>query len=475
MALKRLRHIATLTLIGLFWAGGVSGASTVTIGGKSVELPDDIAEEHQKLVDNIGIYDDPELDAYVRQVGERLLRDSGITSPTFSFTLLDSPDINAFALPGGLIYMNRGLLAYLDTEAELAGVLAHEIGHITERHHSRRKTAQMTSKVAAVSAYILTGSGDVYDAASMYGAEIISGFGRDMELEADSAGAEYLHQTGYDVDSMLSVIGVLKDQEQYRRAQAKASGKPSGTYHGLYASHPRNDLRLRTVIRAANDLDLAEMPDNPEIPGEYRRQTEGLVYGASAEAQSDPNRFYHNKLNFTFEHPPGWNVRQSSREIVASSADGTQTLTIGLARIDPAQDTEASLVAGAQGEVSDVEALEQYGLNGTTAVASSGGQSARLAVIDHSYRFLFEGGATDFATADPAFRTIIDSFRPLTAREKVTGTSHTLHYIQVPRGATFASLASGVKLPDAENQLRLINGYYPTGEPRTGDWVKVIR
>ena len=475
MAVKRLRHIATLTLIGLFWAGGVSGASTVTIGGKSVELPDDIAEEHQKLVDNIGIYDDPELDAYVRQVGERLLRDSGITSPTFSFTLLDSPDINAFALPGGLIYMNRGLLAYLDTEAELAGVLAHEIGHITERHHSRRKTAQMTSKVAAVSAYILTGSGDVYDAASMYGAEIISGFGRDMELEADSAGAEYLHQTGYDVDSMLSVIGVLKDQEQYRRAQAKASGKPSGTYHGLYASHPRNDLRLRTVIRAANDLDLAEMPDNPEIPGEYRRQTEGLVYGASAEAQSDPNRFYHNKLNFTFEHPPGWNVRQSSREIVASSADGTQTLTIGLARIDPAQDTEASLVAGAQGEVSDVEALEQYGLNGTTAVASSGGQSARLAVIDHSYRFLFEGDASDFATADPAFRTIIDSFRPLTAREKVTGTSHTLHYIQVPRGATFASLASGVKLPDAENQLRLINGYYPTGEPRTGDWVKVIR
>ena len=475
MALKRLRRIAILTLIGLFWAGGVSGASTVTIGGKSVELPDDIAEEHQKLVDNIGIYDDPELDAYVRQVGERLLRDSGITSPTFSFTLLDSPDINAFALPGGLIYMNRGLLAYLDTEAELAGVLAHEIGHITERHHSRRKTAQMTSKVAAVSAYILTGSGDVYDAASMYGAEIISGFGRDMELEADSAGAEYLHQTGYDVDSMLSVIGVLKDQEQYRRAQAKASGKPSGTYHGLYASHPRNDLRLRTVIRAANDLDLAEMPDNPEIPGEYRRQTEGLVYGASAEAQSDPNRFYHNKLNFTFAHPPGWTVRQSSREIVASSADGSQTLTIGLARIDPAQDTEASLVEGSQGDVSDLEALEQYGLNGTTAIASSGGQSARLAVIDHSYRFLFEGDATDFATADPAFRTIIDSFRPLTAREKVTGTSHTLHYIQVPRGATFASLASGVKLPDSENQLRLINGYYPTGEPRTGDWVKVIR
>ena len=468
-------HIFGFCFIALFVMGCASGSSTVTVGGKSVEMPTEVAEEHQKLIDNIGLYDDPELDAYVRRVGERLLEQSGITSPEFTFTLLDSPDINAFAMPGGFIYVNRGLRAYLDTEAELAGVLAHEIGHITERHHSRRKTAQVTSKVASVSAYILTGSGDVYDAANMYGAEIISGFGRDMELEADSAGAEYLHQTGYDVDSMLSVIGVLKDQEQYRRVQAKASGKPSGTYHGLYASHPRNDLRLQTVIKAANELDIGEMPDNPELPGEYRRQTEGMVYGASAAAQSEPDRFYHNKLNFTFAHPPGWTVKQSNREIVATSADGSETLTIGLARIDPDQDTEASLIANAQGDVTAFEILEQYGLTGSTAVASSGGQSVRLAVIDHSYRFLFEGEAPDLNAADAGFRTIIDSFRPLTAKEKVTGTSHTLHYIQVPRGATFASLASSVKLPDAENQLRLINGYYPSGEPRTGDWVKVIR
>ena len=468
-------YLSALCFISLVLVGCASGSSTVTVGGKSVEMPTEVAEEHQKLIDNIGLYDDPELDAYVRQVGERLLAQSGITSPEFTFTLLDSPDINAFAMPGGFIYVNRGLLAYLDTEAELAGVLAHEIGHITERHHSRRKTAQVTSKVASVSAYILTGSGDVYDAANMYGAEIISGFGRDMELEADSAGAEYLHQTGYDVDSMLSVIGVLKDQEQYRRVQAKASGKPSGTYHGLYTSHPRNDLRLQTVIKAANELDIGEMPDNPEMPGEYRRQTEGMVYGASAAAQSEPNRFYHNKLNFTFAHPPGWTVRQSSREIVATSEDGSEMLTIGLARINPDQDTEASLIANAQGEVTDFEILEQYGLTGSTAVASSGGQSVRLAVIDHGYRFLFEGEAPDLNAADAGFRNIIDSFRSLTAKEKVTGTSYTLHYIQVPRGATFASLASSVKLPDAENQLRLINGYYPSGEPRTGDWVKVIR
>jgi predicted Zn-dependent protease len=88
---------------------------------------------------------------------------------------------------------------------------------------------------------------------------------------------------------------------------------------------------------------------------------------------------------------------------------------------------------------------------------------------------LFEGEASDFSTADEGFKTIIASFRPLFAREKKRGESHVLNYVQVPRGATFGSMSSGVRVPDAENQLRLINGYYPSGEPRTGDWLKVLR
>ena len=105
----------------LLLAGCAGKTSTVTVGGVAVEMPEEVAEEHQKIVDNIGLYDDPELDTYVRQVGEQLLREANITSPPFTFTLLDSPDINAFAMPGGFIYVNRGLLAYLDNEAELAG------------------------------------------------------------------------------------------------------------------------------------------------------------------------------------------------------------------------------------------------------------------------------------------------------------------------------------------------------------------
>ena len=452
-----------------------AGSSTVTVGGRPVSMPKKAADEHEKLIENVGIYDDPELAAYVNEIGARLVGTSSMPDQEFTFTLLDSPDINAFALPGGLIYINRGLLAYLDSEAELAGVIAHEIGHITERHHARRKTQTITNQVAAVSALILTGSGDLYDAANMYGAELISGFGRDMELEADAAGAEFMHKSGYDADALLSVIGVLKDQERYQKAVAKASGRPSGTYHGLYASHPRNDLRLQTVIKTANTLDLDAMSENPELPGRFRRETDGMVIGASAEAQSDPLRYYHNKLDFTFEHPEGWTVSATTREIIARAPDTDAMLTIKIAKIDPNATPEIALPSLASGDVNEQESFESQGLQGATGLATAAGNQKRLGVVDHRFRYLFEGEAGDFNAVDSAFKTIITSFRPLFPKEKKRGESHVLNYIQVPRGATFDSLSSGIRVPDAENQLRLINGYYPSGEPRTGDWLKVLR
>ena len=471
-----MRFLIGIAMLSLLSAcAGSGGSSTVTVGGRQVDVPDVTAEEHSKLIETIGIYDDLELAEYIDRLGQRLVAHSSMPTATFTFTLLDSPDTNAFALPGGFIYVNRGLLAYLDNEDELAGVIAHEIGHITERHHGRRASSQATSTVLATTAYILTGSGDIYDAATMYGAEVISGFGRDMELEADAAGAEFMHRAGYDADSLLSVIGVLKDQEMYRRVAAKASGKPTGTYHGLYSSHPRNDLRLQTVVKTANSLDMDNRPEKPANLGEFRRQTEGLVFGASADAQSEPNRFYHNKLDFSIKTPDGWSVSQSSQAITATADDGTATLVITLSGLDSAVASDEFLNSKAKGELSDNRRLEQFGLQGSTAIASASGSAKRLAVIDHRYRFLFEASANNLSASDEQLLSIIESFRPLVAREKVKGQSRTLQYVQVPRGATLKSLATGAKIPDAEDQLRLINGYYPSGEPRIGDWIKVIQ
>jgi len=445
----------------------------VTSQGREISIG---AEEHQKLVEAGQVYDDPELQAYVDRIGQRLAAHSDRPDMAFTFTVLDTEMINAFAAPGGYVYVSRGLLPYLDSEAELAGVLGHEIAHVTARHHGRQKTASVASQIAAISTYILTGSSDLADASSMYGAELISGYGREMELEADGLGAEYMHRSGYDPGALLDVIGVLKDQEQYQRVKAKSTGKPAGTYHGLYATHPRNDQRLKTVIGAAGKLDAANPPEDPSIPGEFRSRTEGLVWGDSVQGQREENRYYHNKLGFSFRHPPGWTVTASSGAIVASAADGGASMTLTVRRRDPKATPREVLEQSAGGTVGGGAELDQAGLKGYTAVASGGAVAKRLAVIDYNnLSYLFEGQAADFAAADAALLELVESFRPLDPRERQAVTPHYIHYIQVPRGATLTSLAAGMRIPDAEAQLRLLNGFYPRGEPRTGDWIKVIR
>jgi len=435
--------------------------------------PADGQKQHAEFAAQGAIYDDPDLQAYVNRVGQRLAANSDQPTAQFTFTVLDSPDINAFALPGGYIYINRGLLAYLENEAELAGVLGHEIGHITGHHHSRQATAGAASKVVATTAYVLTGSGDLADASTMYGAELVSGYGREMELEADGLGAEYMHRAGYDTDALLAVIGVLKDQEQFQRVKNKSGGKVVA-YHGLYATHPRNDQRLQQVIKTAGQLELDAPVDSPEQPGEFQRRLEGLVFGESVQSERAEDRFYHNKLGFTFEQPAGWTVDTGARAIVARAADGGADLTITLRRRDPGA-SPRSVLEGTGGDFENGTELDQAGLHGYTATSGSGAGARRLAVIDYgNLSYLFEGRASDPA-GQGTLLAIIESFRPMDPREYQTGTGHYLHYIQVPRGATFSSLAAGLRIPDAEAQLRLLNGLYPRGEPRTGDWIKVVR
>ena len=124
--------------------------------------------QHAKMLAQGATYDDRELQAYVNRVGQRLVANSDKPNSPFTFTVIDSPDINAFAAPGGYVYVNRGLLAYLENEAELAAVLAHEIGHVTASHHNRRQAASVTNSVVATTTYVLTGSSDLASASNMH-------------------------------------------------------------------------------------------------------------------------------------------------------------------------------------------------------------------------------------------------------------------------------------------------------------------
>jgi predicted Zn-dependent protease len=228
---------------------------------------------HPEIIKTYGLYDDPELQEYVNRIGQKLARQSHRSNLQFHFTVLDSAEINAFALPGGYIYVTRGIMAYLDSEAELAGVLGHEIGHVTARHSVRQQAGQFASSLLGVLISATTGQSSLGNLSQQLSTGIIRGYGREHELEADQLGAEYLHKTGFDPDNMLEVIGVLKDQEVYETELAKRENRPANTYHGVYSTHPQNDDRLKTVVRAAKKLSSKKYRDDNQ-PATHSRGTQ---------------------------------------------------------------------------------------------------------------------------------------------------------------------------------------------------------
>ncbi len=158
--------------------------------------------------------------------------------------MVDSPDVNAFALPGGYVYITRGLMVYLNSEAELAGVVGHEIGHVTARHGVRQQSMSTAVGLGAILGSMLVPGLDNQAGASLLqtlSSAWVSGYGRDHELEADRLGAEYIAKTGYNPQAMVEVIGVLKNQELFDAELAKKEGRAAATipWHIRYSPQQR--------------------------------------------------------------------------------------------------------------------------------------------------------------------------------------------------------------------------------------------
>ncbi|MBY6191647.1 M48 family metalloprotease [Microbulbifer agarilyticus] len=440
-------------------------------------------EMHEKLVASTPIYNDPILNAYVEHVGQKIARASDRPDLTYYFTIIDSQDINAFALPGGYVYINRGLLTYLQSEAEMAAVLAHEVGHITARHAVRQKTAATGAGVASVLSVLVTGSGVVGDVANLWSTAAVKGYGRDMELEADRFGAQYMYNAGYDPQSMINVIALLKDQETFARRRARVEGKKQQTYHGVFSSHPRNDIRLREVVEAAGEL-----PEDKKITKVeyYRERTDGLVYGQNAQ-ESEKNRFNHKSLGFSLLFPEGWNVENQRSAIVGTAPDKSATMTIRVGKRDGNQPADMALrgVYDVRNLEED-EALSQYRLEGHTGKlpVRTGDSPDRVAVLFYGSRqYILEGKVAEEsedkekqAEYDNLFMTSIRSFRPLRKTDIVKPDIKRVRYVQANEKTTFSSLARHMEIGEyAEEQLRLLNGYYPRGEPKPGEWIKIVQ
>lgn len=207
------------------------------------------AQGHRSIMKQKKRFNNPKIQAYVNNIGQQLAAQSHRKDIKYTFTVLDDPSVNAFALPGGYIYITTGIMAYLNSEGELAGVLGHEIGHVTAKHGVKQQSASVASAVLmSVIAKQAGGTGKEFSNVSK---ALLSGYGREHELEADRLGAEYLARIGYAPKNMIDVVGVLKSQEEFDKFQARKEGRQPQAYHGVFASHPRNDTRLQKIISAA--------------------------------------------------------------------------------------------------------------------------------------------------------------------------------------------------------------------------------
>ncbi|GAO34975.1 peptidase M48 Ste24p [Sulfuricella sp. T08] len=427
-----------------------------------------------------GVYDNPTLQRYVNEVGQHLAQKSHRGNLEYHFTVVDSPEINAFALPGGYIYITRGIMAYLNSEAELAAVLGHEIGHVTARHSVQQYSASMAASIGVALGSVLVPElrGGAQDLLSLLGNALLSGYGRDHELEADRLGAEYLARAGYDPQAMVKVVGVLKNQELFDAEIARGEGREPRRYHGLFASHPDNDTRLKEVVGEANRFVQQTQSDSRQAA--YLTQINGLVFGDSpSQGIVRDNRFLHDGLGFGLNFPPNWKIKNSPDKIIALSPENDVLIELvlaGPARGTPADFLRRNIRLDAGNE------LDTTPINGLPAAIMSGirqGKPVKAGVIFfRDQAFVLVATAKNPAAYNhhrAAISSAIDSFHALQDSERKLAKPTLIHTRTAKKGETFASLARLSPLgKNAEGYLRLMNHAYPSGEPQAGQPLKTV-
>ena len=470
----------TLLLIFVSIAGCAVNPVTGTQDFVLISENEEIAmgrEYNAQILKKNSIYQDKELQDYVQSIGDSLASRSHRPNLVYRFTVLDSSDINAFALPGGYIFINRGLMSYLSSEEELAAVLAHEIGHVTARHSVRQYSQSQLMSILSTAIEINAGStaGNIANLAS---GALLSGYGREMELEADELGAQYIFEDGYSPQGMYKVLSVLKDQEVYSKEIAKQRGQEPSSYHGIFASHPSNDKRLQEVIDKVSISNLKGKSKKKDI---YLSKIDGMVFGDSEQSGiRRGNEFYHGPLNFYISSPETWEIINTPNQLIFSSPYGQAVLQMTLEDLN-FKETPKDYLRRFVSNTFEEEELKINSLNGYTAIIKRSGRLSRIAVIfkgDKVYRFIgsLEDRESDINQYDSRFLRIINSFRKLTKEEQDFSKPLRIRTYLVRNGDSYESLAKDSSINiNAEDQLRLLNGDYPDKKLNIGRMIKIVK
>jgi len=445
---------------------------TIFTGGMSAEDESRLGyQEHQKILPQFGgAYADPALVGYVASIGNLLARTSETPGTKFTFTVLDTPIVNAFALPGGYVYVTRGLLALADNEAEVAGVLAHEIGHVTARHSAERYGQTMAANVLGLGLGLLLGRGPATDLYGAVAGVALRSYSREQEYESDLLGVRYMARAGFDPGAMASFLSRL---QAHSRFESELRGEPGkADRFDILQTHPRTADRIARAIQQAGARTVADPITARDL---YLDKIDGLLYGDNPkQGFVRGRRFLHPELRFAFEVPPGYRLFNGAERVTARGPEGATIAFEKSKQAAPGAMTAYLTRVWAKGVALDeVEELTVNGMAAATGHAQGRASDLRLVAIRYDrqtvYHMIFETPLRVAGTLSRGLRETTYSFRKLSAAEAAGFKPLRLRIYRSGARETAAQIAA--RMPFQDHRLRrflVLNGLsrdqsFPTG------------
>jgi predicted Zn-dependent protease len=444
------------------------------------------AAEHPKILAEFGgVYRDPKVSGYIATLGGRLAAATELPGLRFRFTVLNSPVVNAMALPGGYVYVTRGLLALARNEAEVAGVLGHEIGHVVARHAAARVSQAQLSQLGLIGLSILGGAAglptDTGRLAQAAAALHLRRYSREQEFEADTLGARYMRRAGFDAAAMASFLTQLR---AHGRLTAKIAGRPADTVDetDIMATHPRTLDRIRRATATV----ARPRPGRGARLGQasYLQVIDGMTFGSDPKQGLVRGReFSHRGLGFRFEAPKGFHLTNRPAAVLAKGPGAIVVFDADGGRAKGSMTAYLSRV-WARRSLNDLEAITINHMPAATGWLEVEGRRGpmvlRLVAIRAAprriYRFLFIASPHVMRRQRQAFRRMSYSLRRRSPEEAAALKASRIGIHRVGDGEARADLVARMGNHDhAADWFDVLNGRTANRPVRPGDLVKLLK
>lgn len=443
-------------------------------------------QSHPSIIASMGLYEDKKLQNFITEKGMAMAKVSHRPDLPYQFNIVDSPVVNAFAVPGGYVYFTRGIMAHFNNEAEFAGVLGHEIGHITARHGARQQTSEMLGQIGLIAGMVIAPKFAQFAEQAMQGLQLLMlSYSREHESESDKIGVDYSSKIGYDAHQMANFFGTIK-RIQDNSGQAIPN---------MLSTHPDPGDRFNKVHQMATEYQSANVANYNVNRDSYLRMIDGIVYGEDPkQGFVENNVFYHPELRFQFPVPADWQTQNSPIQFQMAPKDDKSAMIFTLAQGRSLKEAADSLVIN-----HNLKVLEQSNvtINGIPAIAiisqqlpqQQQGQPQQAQTPENTTQiatwliqynnmiFALHGLATAsvFNNALPTFKSVAQNFKALTDPDKINRKPERVFVRNAPKAGTFTEVMTAMGMPSKRiEELGVVNSLKATDRVEKGTLVKIF-